>query len=457
MSRRCGATRSHDPLSTGCRLPQPTWCDLIATALPLRKGKAMQDRKHSSHWWHKLTGGLYACLLTTCANGVEMTISATFRPSVLSPQTVQFENTTPIASFCHDWPKNCTGNTFSIALPVRWSYPSFKSGETDPRKGIYIKVPNTFRTAQVVNTKTGQTSQLRFRVSGLASTYNLPQSAMSITGYKTRLDAHEKLWVGGYWESPSGKCTALTNTWLFDDTGTSLWGYPEGADGCYKLAAYTIPAPGVSITNVGLMYVLQTPSPLELGNGEYKGSLEYHIGPGQDFDFGDTATADASIVKINFVLSVAHELKVNYPDNARQVLLEPVGGWSVWMQQGRAPGPLQRDIPFTVASSGNFSVRLECQYTVGSHCGIANSKQLVVPVATALSMDGLQEKATGKKAVRIPLSNAVAMVFSSQAASAARRSQLHFTVAAPDVTAMAKQSGERFVGAVTLVFDASAI
>lgn len=417
----------------------------------------MQNRKHRHTWRQHLAAGFYAGLLASSANGVEMTISAAFRPSVLSPQTVQFENTTPQASFCRYWPNSCTNKTFSIGLPVHWSYPNVKSGETNPRKGLYIKVPNTFRTVQVVNAQTGQTSQLRFRVSGMASTYNLALRAMDITGSSTPLDAHDKLWVGNYWGYPSGKCKGLTVTWISDKWGSALWGYPENADGCYKLAAYPIPAPGVSMTDAGLMYVLETPSPLELGNGEYHGSLEYRIGPGQDFDFGDTATVDASIVKINFVLSVAHELKVNYPDNARQVLLEPPGGWSVWLQQGRTPGPLQRDIPFTVASSGNFSVRLECQYKVGSQCGIANGKQLVVPVATALSMEGLRVKDSGLNATRIALSNENAVVFSAQTASATRRSQLHFGVAAADVTSMAKQSGDRFLGTVTLVFDASAI
>ncbi|WP_137009748.1 hypothetical protein [Aquitalea aquatilis] len=417
----------------------------------------MQHRKRSSTWRHQLVGSLAACLLAASASGVELNISARFRPSVLSPQTMQFENTTPQGSYCGRWPTYCTDKKFSITFPVSWSYPSMKSGETDPRKGVYIKVPNTFRTVQVVNSQTGQTSQLRFRVSGMASTFNLTRSLMDITGASNFIEAHDKLWVSSYWNYPSGKCTRITDAWASDRWGAAIWGYPESADGCYKLAAYTIPAPGISMTDAGLMYELQTPSPLELGNGEYKGSLEYRIGPGQDFDFGDTATADASSVKINFVLSVAHELKVNYPDNARQVLLEPAGGWAVWLQQGRAPGPLQRDIPFTVASSGNFSVRLECQYTVGRHCGIANGKQLVVPVATALSMEGLRVKDSGQKAARTPLSNAAAVVFGSQAASAARRSQLHFTVAAPDVTAMAKQSGERFVGTVTLVFDAGAI
>jgi hypothetical protein len=417
----------------------------------------MQHRKHNSNWRHRLAGWLLTCLLATSAHGVELNISASFQPSVLAPQVMEFENTTPQASFCRFWPSSCTNKTFSIALPVNWSYPSLKNSETDPRKGVYIKVPNTFRTVLVVNTQTGQTSQLRFRVSGMATTYNMTQRAMDITGAKTPLEAHEKLWVGSYWGVPSGKCTALTNTWISDKWGAALWGHPEGIEGCYKLAAYTIPAPGVSMNNAGLMYVLQTPSPLELGNGEYKGSLEYRIGPGQDFDFGDKATVDASSVKINFVLRVAHELKVNYPENARRVVLEPAGGWAVWLQQGRAPGALQRDIPFTVASSGNFSVQLDCQYKVGRQCGIANDKQRVVPVATALSMDGLRVKESGQNAAHIPLSNDTAVVFTSRTASATRRSQLHFAVAAPDVTVMARQSGDRFLGAVTLVFDAGVI
>lgn len=417
----------------------------------------MHHRKHSSTWLHRLAGCLGACLLVTTAHAVELTISAAFRPSVLSPQTIQFENTTPLASYCRNWPNSCTNKAFSIGLPVRWSYPSLNRGETDPRKGVYIKVPNTFRTVQVVNTQTGQSSQLRFRVSGMATTFNLTQSVMELTGSKIAADGHEKLWVGSHWGYPPGKCTALTDNWISDKWGAVLWGHPEGTDGCYKLAAYPIPAPGISMTETGLMYVLQTPSPLELGNGEYRGSLEYRIGPGQDFDFGDKAVVDASSVKINFILSVAHELKVNYPNNARRVLLEPAGGWAVWLQQGRAPGPLQRNIPFTVASSGNFSVRLDCQYKVGSHCGIANGKQLVVPVVTALSMEGLRLKSSGQTAAHIPLSNEAAVVFSSLTASATRRSLLHFAVAAPDVSTMAKQSGDSFLGTVTLVFDASVI
>ncbi|MBA4710403.1 hypothetical protein [Aquitalea aquatica] len=416
--------------------------------------------KHRSKRLFRLAGGLVCCLLAASTHGAEMNISAVFQPSVLAPQTVQFQNTTPLASFCSNFPSNCTGKNFGINFPVRWTYHLEQGGLTDPRKNAYIKVPNTFRQVQLFNTSTGQASQLRFRVSGIATTYNLSKRAMDIVGESGALGGHLLLWLGGFWGNPYGtlgRCVSLGSTLFSDKWATAVWGVPENAGYCYKRSEFSIPAPGLVISDPGLMYELETPNPLELSNGEYRGSLEYHIGPGQDFDFGDNATVDTSSIKINFSLRVAHELKVNYPENAHRVLLEPAGGWAVWLQQGRDPGPLQRDIPFTVTSSGSFSVKLDCQYKAGSHCGIANDRQQVVPVSTALSMEGLRVKNSNQDAANIPLRNDSAVVFATRAASATRRSRLHFTVAAPDVSAMAKQSGDRFLGAVTLVFDAGVI
>ncbi|OWY39585.1 hypothetical protein CEK28_07910 [Xenophilus sp. AP218F] len=235
----------------------------------------------------------------------------------------------------------------------------------------------------------------------------------------------------------------------------AVWGYPQGVGGCAKLPSYAI-VDGMSMNNLGLMYEMEAPDPLKLENGKYTGSLTYTIGPNQDFDFGDNATVSPASQKINFELTVEHELKVSYPESGRHVLLEPPGGWQVWLQQGRPATGLLREVPFSIASSGNFSVRLECQYNISTHCGIANSKKTVVPVVTRLSMEGGRVKASGINAEGIQLGTDFGVVFTSRFNSAARRSRLSFKVLPADASNMSRQAGDVYRGTITVIFDASA-
>lgn len=405
-----------------------------------------------------LVGWLGQFWLASLAQSEDLTITASFKPSILAPQRNQFVNTTAASGFCADYPSECAGKAFSIKFPVVWSYGAMKAKETNPRQAAYAKVPSTFRNVAMVNTATGLRTMLRFRVSGFAMGYILTKSAAEIVGMPSDkwLEAHGVLWGGTNWARPPSPCTKLTvfgyvsQAWM-----KSIWGYPEGADACVKLPAYAID--GLQMWNAGLMYELETPDPMMLDNGKYTGSLSYSIGKNQDFDFGDNATVNASSQKINFELTVEHELKVNYPESSHRVLLEPPGGWQVWQQQGRPATGLLREVPFSLASSGNFSVRLECQYNMATHCGIANSKMTVFPVVTKISIEGVKVKASGINAEDVRLGADLAVAFSSRFNSAARRSKLSFSMSAADASMMARQAGDAYLGIVTVVFDANVI
>ncbi len=49
---------------------------------------------------------------------------------------------------------------------------------------------------------------------------------------------------------------------------------------------------------------------LTVGSGTHKGKLSFTVGPGGDFDFGDNYQASDSVVDINLILSVNHDLIV---------------------------------------------------------------------------------------------------------------------------------------------------
>nr|WP_199065943.1 hypothetical protein [Chromobacterium sp. ASV5] len=406
-------------------------------------------------------GGLTALLLAGAAQAADMNITAEFKPSVLAPQRNQFVNTTKQAGFCISYPDLCISGlkAFTLDFPIGLSYGAIKAKETNPRRGAYIKVPSAFRNVTVTNAATGQRATLRFRISAFASRYELQKPAWEIVGLPSTqwVAAHPELWGGNSWTIPGSPCVRQLQWGMVSTSwAAAVWGYPEGVGACGKLPVYAING-GMTMSALGLMYEMEAPDPLKLDNGKYTGNLTYTIGPNQDFDFGDNATVSPASQKINFELTVEHELKVNYPENSRRVLLEPPGGWQAWLQQGRPATGLLREVPFSIASSGNFSVRLECQYRQGSDCGIANSQNTVTPVKTALSVEGARVKSSGANAEKVTLSNAAGgVVFSSRFLSAARRSRLHFSVAPADAAKMARRAGDVYRGTITVIFDASA-
>ncbi|WP_262405564.1 hypothetical protein [Pseudomonas fluorescens] len=222
----------------------------------------------------------------------------------------------------------------------------------------------------------------------------------------------------------------------------------------------TNPAPDyhevVTATEMGIGYNLSTPTPYRMKPGIYRGSVTYTIGPGGDFDFGNNVTQlNGNSVTLNFVLDVQHLFFFNFPPGSDRAVLEPPGGWLAWLNGGRVPQRIYRDLPFRLWSTGPFKVYKLCQYEAGTHCGIRNDGSDEVAVQVGLSLPGgIRHQNAPVERLTLPTGRASALHFEAVQATLNRPGQLHFEVGKDDVRGMLAHAGSTYTGQVTVVFDA---
>ncbi|WP_329758927.1 hypothetical protein [Stenotrophomonas geniculata] len=205
------------------------------------------------------------------------------------------------------------------------------------------------------------------------------------------------------------------------------------------------------------VYELETPDPLAMKNDVYRGVLKLDVGPGGDIDFGENATTDA-VLNINFVLDVAHEFSIQFANANPQVSLLPVGGWHQWVDYNRAPKRLQQELPFSLTSSSEFSIKMRCEHDANGRCGIRDQGAgTVVPVDVDVTMPGMRNVATGAAAISTPLvseqSGLTAPRFSPDSYLQQRPSKLHFSTRGSPLDEMLKAPGSKWKGDVTVIFD----
>jgi hypothetical protein len=161
-----------------------------------------------------------------------------------------------------------------------------------------------------------------------------------------------------------------------------------GAGVCAKQALFDIPL-SFKYQYFVFGYQLITPSPLNMQNGSYTGSITYRVGPGQDLDMGDVMQPDDTALTLNFNLDVHHAFKVDIPPGGDKVQLLPAGGWQSWLQAGRRPVRLSRDQTFNITASSHFKMQLRCGVSMDerTECGLDNpDENRRVPVFVSVSL-----------------------------------------------------------------------
>jgi hypothetical protein len=140
-------------------------------------------------------------------------------------------------------------------------------------------------------------------------------------------------------------------------------------------------------------------------SGIYRGEIRYTVGPGQDFDYHNTAKSSSNEIVFKFELDVQHNLKVDFPGGTagRPVVatLEPDGGWQAW-QGGSMPPRVRQDVPFRLSMSGPMSVYMLCGQQLGPRCAIAGGKD-AIPLEVAISVPGAMSVRTQAALSRSPL------------------------------------------------------
>jgi hypothetical protein len=212
----------------------------------------------------------------------------------------------------------------------------------------------------------------------------------------------------------------------------------------------------MSYRHLDFAYELRTPNPLRMSSGQYRGSVTYGVGPGQDFDMGDVMLPNDSVITLNFKLDVEHTLKVEVPPGGNRVELVPPEGWQAWLNSGRKPTRLFRDQRFHISASSRFKMAIECQHISGNTCAISETGTgHAVPVDVSVTLpDGLTD-AAGQPVNRRRLlrDGSGTELFQPGFYVDRRLGALHFEVGQGSVEQMLDTGAKAYSGNVTVIWD----
>ncbi|MGY2411864.1 hypothetical protein [Pseudomonas pergaminensis] len=389
-------------------------------------------------------------LVVMPAHGVVQDITATFRPDPSNPMVNEFVNTTPQSGVCPGHIKDyCEKNgLFTIRtgeLQAASSGPIAANHE-DPRHGAMWKVPSEWRDLQVVHSETGQSETVQVRIAGIGHRFDIRPS-VGVWG-------QPGLAWNQAWRNAPAPCQGVDYFAASSFFVLFFWLVPENAGVCNRV-------PGLPITQMWYghteyAYGLRTPNPLTMASGEYTGSLNYSIGPGGDFDFGDIMIPNDNVLTFNFTLTVDHHLKVEVPPGGNRIQLEPQGGWQGWLQSGRKPARLFHDQTVNLWASSQFKMSLECGDPLGNTCSVRNVAGHQVPLDIAVTLPAGISDGSGRPVSRLPLrlDGSGTQLFQPSRYVDRKPSTLHFEIQADGVSQMLDQdSGNVYSGTATVVWD----
>ncbi|WP_125728898.1 hypothetical protein [Aeromonas salmonicida] len=226
-----------------------------------------------------------------------------------------------------------------------------------------------------------------------------------------------------------------------------LWG-DVGGKSCYT----ELSVDGVSdIQAMFFGFKIKPPSPLEMPNGNYTGSINLSVGPNKDIDLGNGEYEDTQLT-IELTLKVQHQIKMEFPPGSDKVVLQPPGGWHDWIYRGKSNQPpyLIAELPYRLSVSSDYNVWLNCQYAYGEVC-MLNNERLGMQVR-------LEVIYVNKSKEEHPLKHGVKKLFSASLGgpyfiNEAR--SIIFKVQKPALTLMMEHPGSTYKGNVTLIYDAA--
>ncbi|WP_417228638.1 hypothetical protein [Amphritea sp.] len=373
----------------------------------------------------------------TIANAANVYLTADYRPNISEPGNTQFRNTTTNSGPCARWPSLCEAGQFSIEVPGLWFEKRMTSGTSTYRNSLLAKLDARSRNI-ILSHDSGKTVKALFKLTSLAMT----RRPLEGTGANP--------WLRGANGGCSSSMAMGGAKW-----SAQIWHYPNDSTTICFLSFTNITLDAeYRMDEIGFGYELSVDSPIGLESGTYRGEVIYAVGAGGDIDFWGHTYSDT---EIRFVVTatVQHDFNLQFPAGSNQVNLEPTGGWGQWLNYGRTPARLERNVQFRLTSSNPVNISLQCQHSVGNQCGLRKRDTGdLVGLETQVSLPGLKA-ADGSYAQEVLLTtDAAGQTFSPAQYVYQRNSQVHFRVNKPEVEAMLKKPGSRWAGQVTLMFDA---
>lgn len=381
------------------------------------------------------------------AHAADIYITAEFKPDINDPNKREFVNTTPWSGVCNSVHlQACIDNDWwSIDTKVRGTKQGVRTNDYG-RDSFYIGMPGP-RTVTVTSDDGAHTFDLGVKIIGAALRL-VDQDGDGPT---------EPASTGG-----AINCNrALSNTNANNRSVMRLWLRQDRGNGVLACALHWLHTNNYAIAEFDFTYQLTTPAPLAMRSGVYTGMTSFRVGgtgEGADFDLGNGVELDDNIVNVHFQLEVQHAFQLEVPAGSDRAVLAPRGGWTQWTDHGVVPKALEREIPFSISSSGQFSVSLQCQHAHSDgRCAIRNETVDApdAPLDIQLTLPGFRDASSGAEAVGVALTTTMAPpVMTAESFIIRRPSRLHFAVNGEAVGTMLDHPGSRYRGDVTVIFDA---
>ncbi len=407
--------------------------------------KLINPTHTTSRLRRRYSAGFY--LLTFAAGGAmaaQVDITARYVPETNNPT---FENTTYNSGFCDIQPGKCTAGSYTLSIPNQTQFMALVKN-----LNVDIRVPRAWRELDVTHAD-GSSQKVRVRFTGLGATLNFSPDVLTITGYPNISNRpHEVIWGGSSFGTAPAGCSPGIGA--YTATSYLFFWYFSSDNPCTKQSNYDV-TPGIYFNYVNFMYELETPNPLAMSAGLYRGQLTYTIGPAGELVLGNAIATD-SVLTLNFALSVLHTFRVDMPSKIN-LELAPPGGWDpqrVYNGASQLPDKLLAEQDYQQWTSTRFKMQLQCEYAVGDDCGLQNDEgNTNIAVTTSVTLpNGLQNSSNGP-VDHYPLSNRVASAFQPTRYINNEHATLHFEVDKAGVKQMVNSGSRHFHGDVTVIWD----
>lgn len=373
-------------------------------------------------------------LASNVARGSEAVITAELRNGV-------FINTTPRAHFCSVFASGSfCWNTWSVNLPLSY-YKSINLETTNEREMIYVRAPRVM-TLQLTNQATHETAQATLR----------PQ-------YISQRASHATHRVMSYAVAGVNGCQSLGAHYNGSDHTRHLWTIPAGA--CYSPPTAVAAVEQSYVSELGMTFFPEFPKPETLSPGLWEGVVTQRVGPGAEFDFGETYGNSADSITVRVQLTIKHDIRVDMPAAGTEVALVPPRGWYDYNNHKVVPERLFKDLPLRVWAGSTFSVYLECQYPNTPRC------RIIAPVGGAIGSHAVEVDVTlslpgpftssGQPVDHLVLQSRVAnaKLITPSGTAANQPGTLHLNIGKAAVSRMLYYPGAQYRGNITVIFDAN--
>lgn len=343
-------------------------------------------------------------------------------------------NTTPRSKWCTIW-NMCSGHS-TIDVPFEMSK-VVNLASPDDRDKAYVHLPPR-RNFSLVNRSTQETADmyLGFRFVSLKFTYQTHQvvgrgvKGCRAEGMTSGSGFGKFLWAAYDWEAPR---PCVSDAPPSDELQYSLF------------------------NELMLSYLVGFPPVTSLSPGLWEGFIDYPVGTGNGFDFGNVTQLSSNNIRFRVEIQVKHDMQVEFPASGSAVEVIPPGGWKQYETTNQIPPKLVHDSPLKVWAASPFAVYVTCQYSPDpTHCAMQNPRMTHrAAVYTTLTLPATFNY-NGQPVTRLPLGvgAANAKMITPVGNVSSQPGQVHFEVPQSDIRRMLTYyRGATYSGDVTLMFD----